>query len=143
MLFQRINRTDPEKMFIVAKNSYSTASLTAGMPVQWDFETDVDGVGVTIPVAEAGIACAGITVGTIASGAYGLFQVYGYNADAIVDGGTDVTAGNALTMNAAAFELYKMSTASTVVDIGHPCGFAFADMTAATAAATAMFVKCL
>lgn len=143
MLFQRINRADPEKVFVVAKNTYATASLTAGQPVQWDFEDETDGISVTIPVAESGIACAGIVVGTIAHAAYGLLQVYGYNADAIVDGGTDVTAGNALTMNAAAFELYKMSTASTVVDVGYACGFALADMTAATAAATAIFVKCL
>lgn len=142
MLFQRINRTDPEKIFIVAKNSYSTASLTAGMPVIWDYATDGDGVGVTIPTAQSGIAAAGITVGTIASGAYGLFQVYGYNADAIVDGGTDVAAGDDLTMNAAAFELYKKSTASTAV-LDHSCGFALAAITAATAAATAIFVKCL
>jgi len=142
MLFQRINRTDPEKIFIVAKNSYATASLTVGMPVIWDYATDADGVGVTIPTAECGIACAGITVGTIASGAYGLFQVYGYNADAIVDGGTDVSAGQGLTMNAAAFELYLQSTASNAVQ-DQACGFALADMATSVAAATAMFVKCL
>ena len=28
MIFQRINRTDPEKIFIVVKNSWSSASLT-------------------------------------------------------------------------------------------------------------------
>jgi len=140
MLFQRINRTDPEKIFIVAKNSYSTASLTAGMPAMWDYASEANGVAVTLPSAECGIAFAGITVGTIAHGAYGLFQVYGYNADAIVDGGTDVTAGNPLTMNAAAFELYKLSTASTAV-LDQPCGFALAAITVATAAATAMFVK--
>ena len=112
------------------------------MPVIWDYATDADGVGVTLPTAQCGIAAAGITVGTIAAGAYGLFQCYGYNSDAIVDGGTDVTAGNGLTMNAAAFELYKLSTASTAV-LDQACGFALADMTAATAAATAIFVKCL
>ena len=143
MLFQRIKRSDPEKVFIVAKNSYSTASLTAGMPVIWDYATDADGVGVTIPAADCGIACAGITVGTIAAGAYGLFQVYGYNSEAIVDGGTiDVAAGTPLTMNAAAFELYAMPTASTAV-LDQPCGFALAAITATTAAATAIFVKCL
>jgi len=142
MLFQRVKRSDPEKVFVVAKNSYSTASLTAGQPVIWDYTTDADGVGVTIPTAQSGAAACGITVGTIAHNAYGLFQVYGYNSDAIVDGGTDVTAGNDLTMNAAAFELYKKSTASTTVQ-DWTCGFALADMTAATAAATAIFVKCL
>ena len=36
MLLQRINRSDPEKIFIVVKNSYSTASLTNGQAVIWD-----------------------------------------------------------------------------------------------------------
>ena len=36
MLVQRANRTDPEKVFIVAKNSYSTASCTNGQAVIWD-----------------------------------------------------------------------------------------------------------
>ena len=36
MLFKRINRADPEKIFIVVKNSYSTASLTNGQAVIWD-----------------------------------------------------------------------------------------------------------
>jgi hypothetical protein len=36
MLFQRISRTNPEKIFVIVKNSYSTASLTNGQPVIWD-----------------------------------------------------------------------------------------------------------
>ena len=36
MLFQRINRSDPEKVFIVAKNTYSTASLSNGQAVNWE-----------------------------------------------------------------------------------------------------------
>ena len=142
MLFARVKRSDPEKIFVVAKNSYSSATLTAGQPVIWDYASEADGVSVTIPTAQSGIAAAGIVVGSIVLNDYGLLQVYGYNSDAIVDGGTDVTAGNDLTMNAAAFELYKKSTASTAVQ-DHSCGFALAAITAATAAATAIFVKCL
>ena len=33
MLFQRINRSNPEKVFIVVYNSYSTAALTNGQGV--------------------------------------------------------------------------------------------------------------
>jgi hypothetical protein len=36
MLWQRISRTNPEKCFIIVKNSYSTASLTDGQAVIWD-----------------------------------------------------------------------------------------------------------
>ena len=83
MLFQRVIRTDPEKVFVVVKNSYSTASLANGQVVQWDFLTDQDGVGVSIPSGMAtnlGNAAAGVAVETIAHNAYGLVQVYGYHA---------------------------------------------------------------
>src|SRR5262245_44989328 len=84
MLFQRINRTSPEKVFVVAFNSYSTAAITNGQAVNWDFITDSDGVGVTIPLARAtnaGVAAAGIVASaSIASGDYGLIQVYGFHS---------------------------------------------------------------
>ena len=57
MLMNRINRTDPEKVFIVVKNSFSTASLSNGQAVIWDYTADADGVGVTKPTAGSGRAC--------------------------------------------------------------------------------------
>ena len=36
MLFQRINRSSAEKIFVVAYNSYSTAAITNGQFVNWD-----------------------------------------------------------------------------------------------------------
>ena len=83
MLFQRIKRSDPEKIFIVVKNSWTSASIANGYVVQWDFNVDIDGVGVTRPTGMAtnlGNACAGVAVETIASGEYGLVQVYGYHS---------------------------------------------------------------
>ena len=84
MLFQRVARTDPEKIFVVAKNSYSTASLTNGQAVIWDWTTDVDGVGVTLATATENVSqgtdVAGIATETIAAGDYGLLQVYGYHS---------------------------------------------------------------
>ena len=73
MLFQRVNRSSPEKVFIVVKNSYSTASLTNGQAVVWDWTTDKDGVGVTVGFGTNNVSCgidvAGVAVETIASGA--------------------------------------------------------------------------
>ena len=83
MLLKRISRTDPEKIFMVVKNSWSTASLANGYVVQWDFNVDIDGVGVTKPTGLAtnlGNACAGVAAETIAHNEYGLVQVYGYHA---------------------------------------------------------------
>jgi hypothetical protein len=85
MIFQRVNRTDPEKVFVVVYNSYSTAAITVGQVVNWDFGTDIDGVGVTRPTARAtnaGLAVAGaVASASIAAGSYGLVQVYGYHSD--------------------------------------------------------------
>ena len=88
MLFQRINRTDPEKVFVIALNSHS-ATMTAGQWVSWDLVTDEDGVSVEKPsTATGGIAVAGVVDGTIVAGDYGLIQVWGYRTDARCSGGS-------------------------------------------------------
>lgn len=152
MLFQRINRSNPEKVFIAAYNSYSTASLTNGQAVQWDYATDADGVGVTRPSARAtsaGVAGAGIAAETIASGDYGLIQVYGYHSATRVRQDTssaaaNVAAGRPLTLAAAGsvFCLEPMNTASTVI-LTHPVGFALAAQASWTTKAVACFLKFL
>jgi len=151
MLFQRINRSNPEKVFIVVYNSYSSASLTNGQAVNWDFITDCDGVGVTMPLARAtnaGVAIAGIAAETIAAGAYGLIQVYGYHSAVrfrTVTGGSPAGAkGRPLAVNVAGsvFCLETMSTASTVI-LKYPCAFALSAYTLFTTSTIAAFVKCL
>ncbi len=141
MLFQRISRTNPEKIFIVVKNSYATASLTNGQPVIWDWTTDIDGVGVTLATAtenvSAGQDVAGVAAETIAAGDYGLLQVYGYHSAvlcrtmtstghvyhesrAAIAKGTPLVGG--IT---AAFTLEGITPAVTAQNL-KPCGFAFA-----------------
>lgn len=151
MLFQRINRANPEKVFIVAKNSYSTASLSNGQAVIWDFATDADGVGVTRPSARAtngGIAVAGVAAETIAAGEYGLVQVYGYHSAArtrtATGGAPAIAAGRPLVLNAAGsvFCLESVSTASTAV-LTFPCGFALAAQASWTTKTIAAFLKCM
>lgn len=151
-MFQRINRTNPEKIFVVAYNSYSTASLTNGQAVVWDYATDADGVSVTRPSARAtsaGLAGAGIAAETIAAGDYGLIQVYGYHSAVRVRQDTssaaaNVAAGRPLTMNAAGsvFCLEPASTASTVV-LTYPVAIALAAQASWTTKAVACFLKFL
>lgn len=151
MLFSRINRANPEKIFIVAYNSYSTASLTNGQAVQWDFGTDADGVGVTMPSARAtngGYAAAGVAAETIASGSYGLIQVYGYHSAvrtrSATGGSPAIAAGRPLALGAAGsvFCLESLSTASTTILI-QPCAFALAANAVWTTAAIKAFIKAL
>ena len=158
MLFQRVNRTNPEKVFIVAKNSYSTASLTNGQAVIWDWTTDVDGVGVTLATATENVSCgidvAGIAAETIAAGNYGLLQVYGYHSAVRVR--TMTTSSHVYNESLAAiakgtplvggittvFALEGITPAETA-QVLHPCGFALAAQASFTTKAIAVFLKCL
>ena len=158
MLFQRVNRTNPEKVFLVAKNSYSTASLTNGQAVIWDWTTDGDGVGVTLATATENVSCgidvAGIATETIAAGNYGLLQVYGYHSAVHVR--TMTTTSHVYNESLAAvakgtplvggittvFALEGITPAETA-QVLHPCGFALAAQASFTTKAVAVFLKCL
>lgn len=159
MLFQRIKRADPEKIFVIAKNSYSTASLTNGQAVIWDWTTDCDGVGVTVATATENVSCgidvAGIAAQTIAAGSYGLIQVYGYHSAVLVRTMTEtghvyhqsraaVAKGTPLVggITADAFSLEGVTPAETA-QVLHPCAFALAAQAAYTETATACFIKAL
>ena len=138
MLFQRVNRTDPEKIFIVVKNSYSTASLTNGQVACWDYTTDADGVGVTkAATTQDGFAIAGIVAETIAHNAYGLVQVYGYHSAGRVDGTTGLAAGTSLGTEGASFAL-------GITQANHfPCAFSMETYSTGASAAKKVFVKAL
>lgn len=152
MLFQRIG-LGPEKVFVVVYNSYSTAAITNGQAVQYDFTTDKDGVGVSIPTARAtnqGFATAGIVASSsIASGSYGLCQVYGYHAATrvrtVTSGGVVAVPGMPLAINAAGavFCLESFATHFTGVHVW-PCAFMLSTLTNQwTTVAKIVFVKAL
>lgn len=155
MLFQRINRTDPEKVFVVAKNSWSTASLTNGQAVRWDYTTDKDGVGVTKPTANAvshGVSIAGIAAETIAHGSYGLIQVYGYHSAVRVrtisttgngaNGWVSVAVGTPLVQCVTANFCLEGKDISATNNL-HAVGFALAAQGSDTTKAIAAFIKAL
>lgn len=155
MLFQRIKRTDPEKIFVIAKNSYATASLSNGQWVRWDHDSDCDGVGVTIGSAGNGMSVAGVACETIAHGSYGLIQVYGYHSAARVRTMTTTghTYNEALKAVAKGEQLAFDITADVFCAEGingatgnfnlRPCGFALAAQAEFTTAAIAVFIKAL
>jgi hypothetical protein len=153
MLFQRIKRADPERVYIVVFNSYSAATLTNGQAVQWDFGTDIDGVGVTRPTARAtnrGFATAGIVAESIVAGEYGLIQVYGYHAAVRCRACTSdnvIAPGTPLIMNLAGsvFCLESMTThtGSGTLTQGWPCAFALEAYTSWSTKALKAFVKAL
>jgi hypothetical protein len=148
MLLQRVNRSDPEKIFIAVKNSYSTASLTNGQAASWDYATDADGVSVTKPPARAtcaGTSAAGVVAETITAGDYGLVQTYGYHsavrARTATGGSPAIAAGRPLALSAATtFALESISTASTAVLV-YPCAVSLGANATWTTAAIAAFIK--
>lgn len=158
MQFMRANRTDPEKIFMVFKNSYDTASLTNGQLCAVDYATDANGLGVTKPTARStthnGNVIAGVVAATIAAGAYGLVQVYGYHSAVRVrsaTGGSPAIAAGRPLYNAAAAVFCAESarficttcSANTKVSVLSSIGFALAAQASWTTKAIAAFIKAL
>lgn len=155
MIFQRINRSDPEKIFVVVRNDYTTAAITIGQVVQWSFPSagSGDGVGVTRPTARAtngGFATAGpVASASVAAAGYGLVQVYGYHSAVrvrVVTGGTPAyVPGRPLAVNVAGsvFCAETIATGSTVI-LRYPFAFGLgAGFTTFTTSAVAAFVKAM
>jgi hypothetical protein len=158
MYFQRINAGDPEKMFILAKNSAATA-LSNGQSVVWDWTTDVDGVGVQDGFGTENVSCgidfAGIAVESIAVGAYGLLQTYGYHAAvrvrtmtstghvyhesrAAIAKGTPLVAG----ITASVFCMEGITPAETA-QVLHPGAFAMEAQASFTTKTIKAFIKAM
>lgn len=153
MLVKCINRSDPEKVFITVKNSYSTRAIVAGEVVSWDYTTDVDGVGVTLTPAgsaqnNGGFAVAGVVASdSIAAGDYGLLQCWGYNAGAYVactSGGVAIALGDMLCADAQAGKNHLTKhEQSYMTKLVMPVGFAMQVYSTRTAAKKKIFIKCL
>jgi hypothetical protein len=83
MLFQQLNRSDAEKVFIIAKNT-SGGTLAANVPVFFETADQSDGLAVSQMESGAGLLFAGINHSSLADDAYGLVQVYGYRESCVV-----------------------------------------------------------
>lgn len=106
MLFQRVNRTDAEKVFIIVQNVRGSA-FAAGDAVVMDGSASADGVRVTVCAAATLGLFVGVCAAAIANSAYGLVQCYGYNsaANVINDITTAQTVGNYLGLVAGSVNL--------------------------------------
>lgn len=117
MIFKQSNRTDADQVFIGCRN-VSGATVSAGVPVEWDISVATDGNAVTQCKSGTGSLAglfAGITDASLADSAYGLVQVYGFRTSAYcsfnsADGGTP---GQFLKPIAGQLEPQTMSAATT------------------------------
>jgi hypothetical protein len=142
MIFQRINREDAEKVFLIAYN-VAGATITANYPAVWDIST-ADGVRVSKPATATLSLFIGVSNKDIADSAYGLFQVYGYRASAYVTNDTSqaIAAGDVLIPVNAAWHMAR-STASDGKSGFLYAGEAFATATTPAAANKKVFIRAL
>ena len=159
MLFHRINRTNPEKVYVIVKNSYATADASQGQVYSWDYVTDKDGISVTKPSGVLRSVPAGVAIAAIASGDYGLLQVWGHNTNVKCKAGSGllsskISAGSLVYIKTSGFEMYSRqliasSASITIEDFagiagvsGSPTNTA-AKFTSATTWVGTVFIKCL
>ena len=110
MLIQQLNRTDPEKVFIVVKNAEGS-EIKKDAVVQLDISTDIDGNRAVQPNSNELNAVIGLADKAIADGAFGLVQCYGYRASSIVFQ-TDTSIAAGVKLVAVAGQNYAQSSAS-------------------------------
>ena len=93
MIFQRVNRTNAERVFIVMKAN--EAGVAADDVVSLDMTSgNADGINVVQPTGTTSLhACVGIADAAIADGAYGLVQVFGYRSTSRIFNSSSAVTG--------------------------------------------------
>lgn len=78
MLFKQLERTGPEQVFVIARNT-SGGTISANAPVYFETDAVTDGNAVSQAIGLLGglALFAGITDASMVDDAYGLVQVYG------------------------------------------------------------------
>jgi len=96
MLFQRVNRDNPERVFQVMQAN--EAGIAADDVVQLELTAaSVDGIKVVQPNSGELNAVVGIADSAISNGSYGLVQIYGYRSTSrVLQTGASIAVGAAL-----------------------------------------------
>ena len=121
MIFKRVGRTSAEKIFMVVQN-VSGSTITAGYSCVFDVGANVDGVRVTQASTTDVQAYAGVADADIANNAYGLVQVYGYNASIYIYSSTGSSvSGDNLVAVGASWGVTPATTGGTAKAFGFLC----------------------
>ena len=97
MIFQRVNRTDPERVFMVMQAN--AANIAADDVVQLELTAaSVDGIKVIQPATANTLATVGVADAAIGNGSFGLVQIYGYRSTSRIGptNATQTSLGQAL-----------------------------------------------
>lgn len=111
-MFQRVNRSDPERAFIAVLSNETCAADDACI---WETASaSIDGVKVRQPDTGLLHAFVGIADAAITSGQYGLVQVYGYRSTSrMFQTNTSQDTGVALVPVASAAYMASVATSTT------------------------------
>lgn len=146
MLFSRINRSDPEKIFMCVK---AGEALLVGRPVCLHFNGTDDGkMGYLSDAATDGTLCVGLADKAIPSGDFGLVQCYGYRSDAQVINASDAAldCGAILAVGSASSGYLYMSASVGAANANQPT-FVLAGSasktTSTTLYTTGVFIRCM
>lgn len=113
MIFKRINRTGPEQIFVVFKAN--EANIAADDVVCLETTAaSVDGVAIIQPATayQAQNLIVGVADAAIASGAYGLVQVYGYRSTSRINLTDSTQTSLGVGLSAVSGQDYFMTVAS-------------------------------
>jgi hypothetical protein len=150
MNIQRINRSDPEKIFVTILNAEGGATpnstLDPGKVVQYVLGTNAtQTAGVAVKLMSAAVNLTAVTTkvagvvpvgGTISTGAVGVIQVFGYHsavrASASLASGRMVVAGSINATNIGHLDVSSQSTLCGPEYIGQAVGWTVEDSANAT-----------
>ena len=110
MVIKRLNRTDPERIFVaVLCNEANSADDAVALETA---SASIDGIKVRQPDTGLLYTFVGLSDASLASGSYGLVQIYGYRSTSrVFQTNTSIDTGVVLVPTAAA--AYLQSTASS------------------------------
>ena len=110
MVIKRLNRTDPERIFVaVLCNEANSADDAVALETA---SASIDGIKVRQPDTGLLYTFVGLSDASLASGSYGLVQIYGYRSTSrVFQTNTSQDTGVVLVPTAAA--AYLQSTASS------------------------------
>lgn len=146
MIFTRINRTDPEKIWMCVQ---AGEALLIGRPVALHFSGTSDGkMGYLADAATDATLVVGLADKAIAANDYGLVQCYGYRSDAQVINASDAAAdcGAIMAVGSASSGYLYMSVsvgAATALQPNFVLALSASKTTSTTLYTGGVFIRCM
>ena len=145
MIIQKVNRVDPEKVFIVVRNDDSVAFVKGGA-IGFKFDTDRDGLDAELAdTTTDNTLIAGIADSAIPAGEYGLVQIYGVRTDAVIwRTNAAVVVGDALVVTHASVALMRAAAGAASAYLpAFAAGAALASTDGAKTDTTTVLIRCM